>query len=104
MTSSTAPTSASPRATFVCEGPLVIGTVADWQRRLSEYVTGTAPLQLDLGAVTALDAFGLQLLVAAQRSARSRGQALHFTKFPEGFAEACDAVGVSPATFSVSPS
>lgn len=86
-------------ATLRIEGPLVIATVADWHRRLLERLTTTPALVLDLGGITAVDLFGLQLLWSARRTAAARGQALTLTAVTPVFGEACAASGFLPSAF-----
>lgn len=51
---------------------LVLGTARAFQTSLLEWVGGT-PVHLDGSAVEAVDTAGLQVLLAAARTARARG-------------------------------
>ena len=61
--------------TLRLEGELEIGDAAELQVRLLEALGLDQPIQVVLEAVTAVDVIGLQLLTAAEQSARARGRA-----------------------------
>ncbi|UVL86149.1 STAS domain-containing protein [Pseudomonas sp. B21-028] len=61
------------------KGELSIYTAADWKRRLDDLSGQGGDLELDLGAVQALDTAGLQLLMMAKKEMIARGQLLRLT-------------------------
>jgi anti-anti-sigma regulatory factor len=99
--------SASPAASATLwriEGQLIISTVSDWHRQLAERIASVPALALDLGGVTAFDIFGLQLLLAAHRSASAQGRTLTLAVVPPIFDEACASAGMVRSAFSTLPS
>lgn len=69
------------------EGELSIYTAADWKRRLDDLSGQGGDLELDLGAVQALDTAGLQLLMMAKKEMISRGQLLRLTNHSQAVLE-----------------
>jgi anti-anti-sigma regulatory factor len=94
---------ASPAASATLwriEGQLIISTVSDWHRQLVGRLASVPALALDLGGVTAFDVFGLQLLLAARRSALAQGRTLTLAAVPPLFDEACASAGMVRSAFS----
>jgi anti-anti-sigma regulatory factor len=81
-------------------GPLTIATVRTWQEQFARSLEAPSGLSLDLGPVTDIDAFGLQLLWSARRAAEARGKAFRLTGAPPAFAHACERAGVPADRFS----
>lgn len=91
---------AGATAPWRIEGPLVISTVTDWHRRLIESLAAHPEPVIDLGGVTAVDAFGLQLLLAARQDATAAGRTLTLAAVPPVFDDACAATGLARSLFS----
>lgn len=75
------PSGCAPQATQHLDGDMTIQSAADLRLLLLSALqslgeTPDATLQLDLSGVAALDSAGVQLLLAARRSLRERGQHL----------------------------
>ena len=83
------------------DGPLVVSTVEAWSRQLAAEWAGASALTLDLAAVTDLDAFGLQLLLAARRHADAAGKTLHVTNLTDRCAQVRELAGFDSAAFAV---
>lgn len=77
------------------EGGLTIENVASLRVLLLDRLAGPAPLAVDWIAVTACDTAGLQLLCAAQRSARAAGRSWRFYNPPQALFDACREAGLS---------
>ncbi len=58
------------------EGEMSIYRAAELRQQLLGALDGAAALALDLSSVTELDTAGVQLLLAAGKTAQARGQAL----------------------------
>lgn len=95
---SDSPSPAEP-ATCRIEGPLVITTVADWHRQLQALLAAPRDCTVDLGAVTQLDLFGLQLLLAV---ACRRPSGVRLVNPPPALSTVCLSAGLDPALFPVS--
>ena len=75
---------ARPGRTIVLSGRLDVVTVADVRLALHEAVdTGTGDLLVDLGAVDAIDASGLGVLVGAHRRAGRVGRRMVLRNVPD---------------------
>ena len=64
-------------------------TIAEAEDRRADFVTllsRTASLELDTGGLEAVDAAGLQLLIALRRSAVAKGKAVRLAAPPDGAA------------------
>ena len=99
------PVHPTPAAGPACQvdGALVIGNVEAWRARLAAQIAGGPGLLIDLATTTALDAFGLQLLCAARRSAVAAGKSFALTGTTAVFAQACAAAGLSAETLNPLP-
>jgi anti-anti-sigma regulatory factor len=88
----------APRAAPLVALPasLVIRDVAGVAQQLGAALTGGA-LVVDASAVTAVDTAGLQLLLAAQRSARARGISARWLGASPTLTRAASALGVARA-------
>lgn len=75
-------------------GKLLAARAAELQRELSAALAEHAQLCLDLSEVEALDAMGLQLLLAARVSQRARGRTLQFRAPSAAVRELCGALAV----------
>lgn len=79
----------SATATLPIEGEFTIYRAAEWHGALVQALAqAQGALTLDLGQVSEMDSAGVQLLMAAKKTARAAGVALHL-------------VGHSPAVLEV---
>lgn len=88
---------------FKIEGPLTVQTAETWRQRLAAHLGSAAGLTIDVEAVAEWDAFGLQLLWSARRSAIAAGRPFVLRRAGEAFARACAQTGFAPAAFASSP-
>ncbi len=88
-------------AVVALEGALTVNYAEEQRIRLLAALEAAPTLVVDLVAVTAADVFGLQLLVAGQRSARSRGKILEVIHASDAVRAACEATGIEPAALGV---
>lgn len=96
------PPDGSAQVSCRIEGPLVISTAADWHRRMREIAGSPSPVAIDLSGVTAVDVFGLQLLLSAVRTSASRGQRIELAGAPQAFHDACVCAGIPSSLFLAS--
>ena len=76
---------------------LDICTAADLRQELQQAVAAGSDLLLDLSRVANCDAAGLQVLVAASRSARSAGTGFRIARMSEAVSKAVRMLGLEPA-------
>lgn len=77
-------------------GELDVYTVECARAALLEHFVDAAPLALDLREVTACDSAGLQLLIAARRSALAAGKPFSLTQPVPLLVAAAELLGLSP--------
>jgi anti-anti-sigma factor len=70
------------------DGELTIYTVAATKRRFEEHLRGRRTYNVDLSAVTEIDAAGIQLLLWAKQMAEARGRRFRVTGCSATVAEA----------------
>lgn len=92
--------SLSPAPLALSEGDLVVGGVEACRVRLVAHLAETGGCLIDLGALTAFDAFGLQLLLAARQSAANAGRPFGLINPPAAFADTCALAGFSVDAFA----
>jgi anti-anti-sigma factor len=78
------------------EGALQIAAAADLRDALRESLAESDELTLDLAGVDGCDAAGLQILLAARRSAAESAKRLRLVGLEGGVAEAAAALGLRP--------
>jgi anti-anti-sigma regulatory factor len=84
------------------EGALTIAEVSHWHARLSVCMAGDAKIKLlDLTRLTTIDAFGLQLLCAARRSADALEKQLEITGAGPVVISACERAGLKPEQIGI---
>lgn len=89
-----APATNPPRPdTLVINGPLVVRTAETWHARCATALAGARTLTIDLAECPEADAFGLQLLYAARRSAEQQGQGFRLLGFSPALDAACRRAG-----------
>lgn len=77
------------------EGELTIYRAAELHAMLKDTLSGAARCTLELDAVTEVDSTGVQLLLAARRTARENACELAFVGLPEALADALNVFGLT---------
>lgn len=75
---------------------LTIYTAAAIKAVMQAAMTSSDPVKFDLGGVTEIDTAGLQLLLAANRTATGLGRPLSFTACSEAVSECLALSGLAP--------
>lgn len=86
---------ARPAQTLRIEGEMTIYQAAEIKQTLLAALVQHDALDIDLSAVTEIDTAGLQLLVAAKKSAQDRQKELHLTAHSEAVVEAFELLDLS---------
>lgn len=81
------------------DGPLTIAVADAWRTRLVTALAGGTGLAVDVSAATEIDVFGIQLLLAARRSAIGQGRMFRVTDDGESLGRVCASTGVDRALF-----
>lgn len=97
-----------PRTRLPLDGELTIFRAAEVAALLQAAIAGLgadgdAELELDLAAVTALDSAGVQLLLAAKKSAQAKGGALRVTGHSAAVLEVFDRLNLAGHFGDVQP-
>jgi anti-anti-sigma regulatory factor len=90
---------AADASLLTVDGPLTIAVAEAWRARLVAALAGEGELTVDLSAATEIDVFGVQLLLAARRSAAEQGRSFRVADNGESLARACVSAGVDRALF-----
>ena len=88
------PSPENPSNTLPIVGELSIATVAEWRERLLAHMAETASLHIDLSGITEMDTMGVQLLLAACRSAREHRLSYSFESASDAVLQACAASAI----------
>ncbi len=92
---------ASDGASALAIDSLVVDAVDEWLPRIKEAVgRDAAAIEIDLGALTTIDTAGLQLLLAADASARRAGKTIGYRDPSTTFVQAAVAAGLT-GTFGI---
>lgn len=102
MNSAPCPPPSASDGPFRFEGSVDVSTVATWHRSLTDFLTAARDNRIDLGAVTSVDLFGLQLLLSARSSASAAGRALTWQNSPACIQETCTRAGIDSSLFEPS--
>lgn len=79
------------------QGPLTVAAVEHWRGRFAAELERVGVLKIDLGDVTAIDVFGLQLLHAVERTAGLTGRGFRALNTPGHVAAVRAAAGFARA-------
>jgi anti-anti-sigma factor len=80
-------------------GDLDIDAAVEVHKALLAYLEHHARIWLDLSKIECCDAAGVQLLVAAQRSAEAAGKPFAIIAVTEAFTTVCASLGISSGQF-----
>ena len=79
------------------ESDLTVYTVETLRPQMLEHLGQPGNVILDLGAVSACDCVGLQLLCATRKSAQTLGKALQTIQLSPAILKAAEDIGLNPA-------
>ena len=91
------PAGAATDETVRIEGALTIQTGERWLTHIAAFLATAPVLRIDLAAATEFDSIGLQLLVAARRSAERRGKRCELLAPPAVLTSMVAAIGLDLA-------
>lgn len=100
-TSETTPATTAPAADaslLIVDAPFTIALAESWRARLVAAFAGGGGLTVDVSGAAEIDVFGVQLLLAARRSAAEQGRSFRVSG-GEALARACVSAGVDRALF-----
>ncbi|HEX8986567.1 MAG TPA: STAS domain-containing protein [Rhodocyclaceae bacterium] len=90
----------SPAATvrrIALDGELTVQSAAATRERLLAALAGSDVLELDLGGVAEFDSAGLQLLLAARKSAQAAGKRMRLFRPPAAVVEVLEFLALGEA-------
>ncbi|MFT3736790.1 MAG: STAS domain-containing protein [Rhodocyclaceae bacterium] len=95
MSAPSQPSASAEALLLKLEGEITIYRAEEIRQALIAALETQRSIALDLSAVTELDTTGVQLLLAARRTAQTRGQALHLTNHSAAVVEVFETLDIA---------